>query len=233
MRTTTVTSASSRDADLVRRTANRTIREPYQSFYNKESGPIWEDVFIARLPTGSTGGIPAARIDETNIFQPRYYLGKAECEITKVKKVDPLVLGSDIYFEFVYARNSFIGGEWHNDSSETIKEWVYNPYLWRHHGIHVSGAFGRMCHIFREKNGFWMCERPPMTLKCIPQADVEINESVTVSVKQNGNSSGEETCWLNWMHGGEGITQGTECVMHFFEDENKWVFINAECEEEP
>lgn len=68
-------------------------------------------------------------------------------------------------------------------------------------------------------------------LKGKTDATITAGSSGTVSVWRNGSdTSFNVTGYLNWMDGSEDISGDREVVLHYFEDEAKWVITNAECE---
>lgn len=113
------------------------------------------------------------------------------------------------------------------DALTGIKRKVYNPYL-----IKLYKAAQPYFAISRTKHGAWICEKPRMWHKAVVSgADIDINSSGTVALSFNGATSAlTETAWLNWMHGDQKVSDGLEVVIYFFEDENKWIILNAECE---
>lgn len=68
-------------------------------------------------------------------------------------------------------------------------------------------------------------------LKGKADSTITAGSSGTVSVWRGGSdTSYNVTGYLNWMHGSEDISSGKELVLCYFEDEAKWVIVNAECE---
>jgi hypothetical protein len=50
----------------------------------------------------------------------------------------------------------------------------------------------------------------------------------------NGSTTAlTETAHLNWMHGDQKVSDGIQVEIHFYEDENKWIIMNAGCEVAP
>lgn len=248
-----VSSTSMRERALIKRIVDRTARDPYRDhFLGNERTPFEPDLYMVRVPTD---GIPAARIVDVNgnFFR---YLGKKQCELTLLKAVNPLGDDSDVSMETSVYRGHYepadtghdpanLGVKIVPDSGDFKKVWIHNPYPWKHYGV-VTSSLGnsRFAKVYREKNGFWICERPPTILKAKTTTTIQPNQSGVVKIYLNGAvvttpktppATGDEdvteTAWLNWMHGDEEIIADTEILIRFFEDEGKWIIINAACNE--
>jgi hypothetical protein len=162
------------------------------------------DVYFVTVPIG---GIPA---------RSGVTLGTADCDVYKIVRD-----GSSRKFEQV--KNA-------DGSNKKIK--VYNPYKVK---WYYSGSTNkRYVRLEREKySGGWVCERPSYFLKAKTVENIAINTSELVNVWINGALSSpleQVTAHLNWMHGGQLVSGGLEVMLQYFEDEDKWVIINAECE---
>ena len=75
--------------------------------------------------------------------------------------------------------------------------------------------------------------QPAWILKGKPDANITVGGSATFSVWKNGADTGiNVTAHQNWI-GTATIVSGTECIIHFFRDENtgagRWVVIDAGC----
>lgn len=66
-------------------------------------------------------------------------------------------------------------------------------------------------------------------LKAIAGGNISAGGSGSVTVQKNGSSSQSVTAYLNWMEGTTGVSTSDELLIRFFEDENKYVIIGAEC----
>ncbi len=126
-------------------------------------------------------------------------------------------------------------GEFEDVDEYTIK--VFNPYPVKWYGVTPddpeTGPFIYV-KVTREKFGSWICEKPTYEIKVKPNADINAGSSGVCSIFIDGGelASGEDiTVHLNWMAGGEKISAGKEAIARYFEDEQKWVFVNAECED--
>jgi len=65
--------------------------------------------------------------------------------------------------------------------------------------------------------------------KGVADSTISSGSSGTVSLWYAGADTSENvTCHL-WMEGSNDIASGSECVMRFFRDEQKWVITEAEC----
>ena len=53
--------------------------------------------------------------------------------------------------------------------------------------------------------------------------------SGSVTVYRNGSATTAVTAHLNWLDGGEPVSNGDELLIRYFRDEAKWVIIGAEC----
>jgi hypothetical protein len=103
---------------------------------------------------------------------------------------------------------------------------VYNFYPVAHYGTGQP-----YIRVQREKFGPWIAERPLYTRKCTLATTCTVGSTCTVNVWLGGGSTSNTlTAWLNWADGGEAINSGTETVIQFFEDEEKWVFTGADCQ---
>jgi hypothetical protein len=107
---------------------------------------------------------------------------------------------------------------------------VWNPYLCK-----MYKAAHPYFEAHQNKWGLWTCEKPRMYHKAVVSgADIEINNSGTVALSFNGSTTAlTETAHLNWMHGDQKVSDGIQVEIHFYEDENKWIIMNAGCEVAP
>jgi hypothetical protein len=129
-----------------------------------------------------------------------------------------------------------------DQSFPPYQEIISNPYRWRHFGTDVypesagkimsDGNPPRMLAMaFRERTGLWVCNRPPDIFKAKTVTQIKAKKSGQVTVWLSGVTTGlNEEAWLNWMHSNKDISAGKEVLIRFFEDEDKWVIIGAECE---
>lgn len=70
----------------------------------------------------------------------------------------------------------------------------------------------------------------PQERKAVADGNISAGGSGTVSVWREGSDSGYDvTAYLNWMHGGTDVTAGTELIIRWFPDEEKWIIVAAEC----
>lgn len=70
--------------------------------------------------------------------------------------------------------------------------------------------------------------------KAVADSAITDGSSGTVSIWENGVDTGTNvTAHLNWVTGGEDISAGKELVIWWFDDEQKWVILIAECEDPP
>jgi len=108
-------------------------------------------------------------------------------------------------------------------------EKVFNMYP-----VKWFGTSGRdiLCQIHRSKYGFWLAEKPPFRQDAVvtESSGISANSSGDVTIKINGSDSDVVTAWLDWMHGGQKISNGKQCVIEFMEDKDRWGIREAECE---
>lgn len=68
------------------------------------------------------------------------------------------------------------------------------------------------------------------TRKVILDADLDYGNSGQASFYVDGVDVGSETVYFDWMPGATTtLDNGTECVVQWFDDEERWSIINAEC----
>lgn len=107
-----------------------------------------------------------------------------------------------------------------------FKKKVYNPFP-----VKWFGQGNPLIEIRRNKFGLWICEKPPMILKAVPLEEAAVGADCQVNPNINNQTLPEVLiARLNWMSSDQPISAGKETIIKFFEDENRWVFINAECE---
>jgi hypothetical protein len=113
------------------------------------------------------------------------------------------------------------------DAVTDVERKVYNIYMCRLYRM-AQPYF----KVVRTKQGAWLCEKPRMWHKVkVDGADITAGSSGNCKLVFNGAATALTiTAHLNWMHGGEQISDGKEAMVHFSEDENKWWLSNAECE---
>lgn len=161
------------------------------------------DVYMVKVPSG---GIPA-RSGTT--------MGRAECEIFKIVPADELdPHGSTPTLTAVT-----------NPDASAVKVFVYNLYPVKWYAPETT-----YIRASRDKFGFWLCEKPPYRHKVTPDNDIDPDDSGVCTMFLVG---GTITVHLNWMHGGEKISAGKEAIAEYREDEQKWIFVEAECETPP
>jgi len=71
---------------------------------------------------------------------------------------------------------------------------------------------------------------PLFERKAVASSDIAAGASGTANVYIDGSSRGSITVWYDWMDGAvSSIANGTEMIVHWWDDEEKWGVTNAEC----
>jgi hypothetical protein len=71
---------------------------------------------------------------------------------------------------------------------------------------------------------------PQVTRKAKLDADLTAGSSAAASFYVNGLDRGSETVYFNWMEAGStSIPLETEILAQWYDDEEKWVFVQQEC----
>lgn len=104
---------------------------------------------------------------------------------------------------------------------------VYNTYPVK---TYCGSGVATYVQIQRDKFGRWLCEKPPYRYKAKPTANIGVGSSGPTNLYIAGSVAGSVTAYLNWMAGGDQISSGKEAIVEYFEDEQHWCFVEAECE---
>lgn len=240
-----IASPNSLERFILREQIYRVRRAPYGDPATEEL-PVRPnaDLAIIKVPEGGIPGLNYTEFDDEE-KNGEYQLGKAYCtfmqlyvknEVTYIN--DPIEDNLQVIADEIPSPIVPEGDQ----SYPQFLEWVHNPYAWKHYGsiIPMTPDTRKMKDgkkptfftvAYRERTGLWVCGRPPDILKCVTTEQVAIDQSGTVKIWMGGAETTEtETAWLNWMHGGQKISANIKALIRFFEDENKWVFIGADCE---
>jgi hypothetical protein len=226
---------------FVRDVIRRVRRDPYGDSAREEL-PLTgaPEVVMAKIPSL---GIPPMSVPEDGTY--RMLLGKAECELFYLERDYTKLIGEDgtlditADIEIKPILSPIIDEQLSPPAKPPTKEWIYNPYRWRHYGKPAAATAPENPSLpvtmftmaYRERTGFFVCTRPPSLYKAKTLEDILPDSKGYANVYQGGVQSGfAETVWLNWMHGGEKVSAGRQVTINYFEDERKWVIINAECE---
>lgn len=167
------------------------------------------DVLVIKIPAG---GIPAFN---TGTLE----LGKAECEVYKVEFTIPT--------SFHTAPSEL---QAMTPSGLTItKEWVYNIYPVAHY--YNSGVVSYL-RATLERGGKYLIEKPSYHYLAVAGADIAAGAAGSTLLKDSpgGTTLAIVSAWNDWMDGGLQVSNGKEGYVRYFELENKWRWVNAECE---
>lgn len=66
-------------------------------------------------------------------------------------------------------------------------------------------------------------------IKAIADAEIGPDSSGPVTPQYNGNGGATITAYTNWIHGNVNIAEGSELLIYYFADEQKYVVIKSEC----
>lgn len=66
-------------------------------------------------------------------------------------------------------------------------------------------------------------------MKAIADGTITAGSSGTADIQFGGSSSESISAYLNWMHNSTDCADEDELLVRFFQDENKWIIIGAEC----
>lgn len=106
--------------------------------------------------------------------------------------------------------------------TDAIEVKVWNPYLYK-----MYKAAHPYFQVHQNKWGLLICEKPRAYHKgVVANADIEPNSFGAVDL----NFGGQITAHLNWMTGNQKVSVGRQVEVEFFEEENHWVIVNADCE---
>lgn len=115
------------------------------------------------------------------------------------------------------------------DPAEYILAVDYSRLFW------IEGAIVPVMRIDEYVDGtnnlpmWWICSTS-RAVKAVATADISAGSYGTADLYYGGTANASVDAYFNWMTGTmTEITTGTEMLVQWFPDEEKWVIINAEC----